>query len=988
MPSDTPQPTNQAPGAAQDNAGIQPAPQPQQPQQAPGTPDQPAQGGGRLGFGPERHDNALRIAVLGIAAIIVVVLVYHLLAGGTQPAATTTVPTVSYSIDSCTTITAPGTYHVTGNIGTSIYNGSCISVNAADVRIEGDGHTITGNGPFVDTPPYSHGIEVDSQSNVSISGLTIAKFSYGIVLYNSNHLSVSNTTVRNSTITGLEVNRSSDNAFYGVNVSGSTGEQGGIYVLMSDNNTFTDSASQYNAYYGITFSNSTGNRVYNGLVIGNPVDLSCDYNSTLRSANKVLNTTCYVNDQCNFAYCSEVNTQAGVGSVHLYAGSINKCGTISQGGSYTLTNNLDLADYLNTSMSQNRDSPCLVVNASNVYLNCNGHTISNAPYGIRAAGQYNVTLDNCNVVNSTYGVYLNGVVKFMLSSIGAYNSDYGVAVTNSTNGNLTRITSSGNRFGLYLNGTVYTTISGLDVHGNTYGVLTDNSSSVHFGGGSVQSDSKSDFYCTPSTYNSSSITMSGTSCTSTDCNWAPSCPVKTLPTLSQYPIGSCSTIRSSGTYGISGNILAGGSTCFSIAVSNVTVDCNGHSITGSGSDSAFYIGGVDNVNVTDCKIAQFQDGIQAADARNVSISSTSISAVGGGVSLYGTYNALVSNVTVSRYSDYGFALNGTTNSVVTGDSAASISTGDGFVLYKSFFDTMVNDSVNSSKYGFYVSMSRNNTIRNNVALANKAYDFYCDAYSSPVYAQTHGTDTGVTKAGCQWLVLTSETVSTAAQRCTLITSPNLVTFSLDAVYPYGSTCFNIRSNSTLRASGTTINCNGHTVLATHGGTFVSVTNTSNVEIENCVLIGFSSPITISSGLPETGITLLNNTIADTPGNAIYVDNVQNSRVLDNSMLNDSRAAYLSRFNTSAVSNNRVNGSGTGIYVKDSIAVTAENNTVRSGSAGLAFVNTSEVTIYNNSIASGSDALLCMGVLSGNADKGGNVCSSNVGCGWVTSPQCK
>ncbi len=1005
MPSNTTSPTDQTPGQpaapALENTQPQPA-QPVQPAQpaspatpaaqiapAPVTPKQPApaQGAGKMGFGPAHHNNILRIAVLGVALIIAIVLIYHLYGGSTQQTATTSVPVVAYNINSCTTITSPGTYHVIGDISTSIDNGSCISVNSANVRLIGEGHKITGNGPFVDTAPYSRGIEVSSQSNVSISGLTLAKFSYGIVLYNSNHLDLSNITVQNSTITGLSLNRSSDNNFHAINVSGSTGTQGGIYVLMSDNNTFSSSASQYNSYYGIIFSNSTGNKVYNGLVIGNPVDFSCNYNSTLRSANKMLNTTCYVNDQCNFAYCSEVNTQAGVGSVHLYAGSINKCGTISQGGSYTLTNNLNLTDYLNTSIGQNINSPCISVNASDVYLNCNGHTIYNAPYGISAAGQYNVTIDNCNVQSSKYGVYLDGVVKFRLSSIGAYGSNYGVFIANSTNGNLTGITSSHNRFGIYLNGTVYTMLSGLNVQGNTYGILTDNSSSVRFGGGSVSSNSKSDFYCTPSTYNSSSITMSGTSCTSTDCNWASSCPVKTLPILSQYPVGSCRTIASSGTYGLTGNIITS-STCFDIMVSNVTVDCNGHSVTGSGSNAAFRMSGVNNVNVTNCRIAQFQYGVQASGGNNISVSSTSISTVGAGVALNSTSGSHIHNVTVGRYSSYGFSLNGTTNSIVAEDSAAAVNVGDGFRLYRAINDTLVNDSVNSSNYGFYISMSRGNKIYNNIALANKVQDFYCDAYSSPVLAQMAGRNTGVTKAGCQWLVLTSETVSTAGQKCTLITSPGLVAFGLDEVYPYGSTCFNIRSNSTLSASGTTINCNGHTVLATNGGSFVNVTNTSGVTIENCVLIGFRSPITVSSKVPVSGITIFNNTIADTPGNAIYVDNVKDSRVIDNNMVNDSQAAYLGRFNTSTVSNNTANGTGTGIYVKGSIAVTAENNTVKSATSGLALVDTSEVTLYNNRLTSATDAIMCSGSLTSGSDKGGNICSSNSGCSWITSPQCR
>jgi parallel beta-helix repeat protein len=928
------------------------------------------------------------IAIIVIAVALLGLLVYHALTSSVSYGTTTTTSQQSlYEINSCTAITAPGTYYLTGDISTSIYNGSCIAIRANNVRLLGEGHSILGNGPFVTTAPYTYGISIVSHSNVSVTDISLSRFSYGMLLSGTSHDTVSNITIDNSTLTGFLINSSSRNLFYGDQVSSSGGQGGGINIALGTNNTFEKTTSDYNSYYGITFSNSTGNAVYNSTMVGSPVDFYCNAGSAPRASNRFYNTTCYVNDQCNFAYCSQINNQSAISAIRL-GSTISSCGTIVNSGSYSINRDLNLADYLNISDRQGIDSPCISINASSVSLNCNGHSISNAPLGISSAGQYNVTVSDCRIYNGTYGVYMNGVVRFRINSVTAQNNGYGIYITNSTNGNLTSDITSSNNYGILLNNTVYTTVTGLNASENTYGVLTDNATSIYFKGGSVMPSYKTDFYCTASTYNSTNITLSGTACRSTDCNWATSCPVKSLPNLVSYPVGACRPIVSPGSYTITGNLLTQG-TCFDIEASNVTIDCAGHGITGQGaaSTAAFEVSGQNNIDIHSCRIAGFDYGINIAGSLGITLNSSLISAVNAGVLLSRSSNASVSNVSVRNYAGYGFSLNQTNDSRMLNNSARSSGSGYGFLLNRAFNNLLVNNSENASVYGFYIAGSRDNMIYNNSALANSGADFYCDQYSSGVYAQKGRMNTGVTKSGCRWLVATSPTILTKQQQCTLITSPDLVSFTSDMYYPYASTCFNIRSNSTLSASGTTINCNGHTVFASGGGAFVNSTN-SSVTVEDCVLVGFNNPITItSSGRMISGVQVLNNTIAGATGNAIYISNVQSSSVIGNNVINASSAIYLYRFNSSSIRNNAVLNSGQGISLVSSGYSQLINNTV-SGSShgqGMALAQSPGSTLSQNRVTS----LVCSGSQAGDSDNGANACISTTGCGsWLNLAECK
>jgi hypothetical protein len=130
----------------------------------------------------------------GQVAVVTVVLVGALLVGAAfatdgngpvSPDASLDAPTVgpdATSIDSCTTITKPGTYVLASNITedkSTRLSESCITIRARDVVFDGRGHRVEGNG-ISDT----RGVEVSAR-NVTVRNVVVAEWERGVYYRNA-----------------------------------------------------------------------------------------------------------------------------------------------------------------------------------------------------------------------------------------------------------------------------------------------------------------------------------------------------------------------------------------------------------------------------------------------------------------------------------------------------------------------------------------------------------------------------------------------------------------------------------------------------------------------------------------------------------------------------------------------------------------------------------------------------------------------------------
>ncbi len=939
-------------------------------------------------YKPQSTSLSSKKVIIGIifALVIIVSAAVLFMHPYSKPVTTTSTiqPTTQISlsgITTCTTITKPGSYYIERDINTNLQSGACINIETNNVRLIGNQNKIVGNGPFVVTAPATYGIRL-SGSNISIEGVYVSKFSYDFYASNLNNSALSSITAYNSTITGLYLENSFNNTISNSNIGGSESNQGGVHLISGSNNRFFNDSSKTNAYYGFYIA-SSGNEFSNLTLNNNPVDMYCIGNNGFRMSNKFSSSSCNVNNYCEFAYCADTNLPINLSSISL-PNTITKCGGISQKGVFYLGSSLNASQFVNTSGELSSTVPCITINSPDVTLECNNQTISNSGYGIFVNSVFNTTLNNCKLVNNTKGIYVYNSFATNIYNTSITHGKYGIYLEGSTKGTVSSTNYSNNQYGLYITSTTGFLFNNNDAHGNFYGVYVNSGQTNSFNQGIMTNNTKSDLYCTSSTYNSTENLFVNTKCGITDCNWGSSCTVKQLPPISTYPLTECTPIITSGNYSLQDSVISNSknpsSSCFSIEASNVTLNCNHYNVSGL-AGSGFYISRQNNVTLDNCNINGYQYGILANDSNYLNVKNTAISSVYTAMSLYNSSYSNIVNTSSVLFSYNGLSLNKVSNTIIINNTASNGALrGIGFSLVNSYNNIFVGNKARfDTTYGFLFHNSTGNTVSNNTAQSN-GIDYSCLGSSSGIYAQNGGVNSGTSKQNCIWLV---EVNPLQQQSCYSITTGSHISFSQDMYYPYGATCFAIFNAKNTSGSDSIINCNGHTIKASKGGVFADVINSTNVEIENCYLIGFTNAIESTSSYTK----IFNNTIAMS-NRSISISNSRYSTVLNNVISNSSYGIYAQNYSYSSILNNRIFNTDIGMEMSGGEGSTVRNNTVSGGRLGLYLINSQITSVQDNVLNGSTSGISCVGYAenksSENADNGGNVCSSNTACRWMTS----
>ena len=934
----------------------------------------------------------LGIAILGM--FIIVGIVYFLYGGfsSNSPIPSITIPTLPFSnnaaargISYCTSINSPGKYYLSGNVAVSGNKTSaCISIDSSNVLLDGRGNRILGEGPYVQIPPYSYGIRVANVTNVTILNVTVLKFSYDIYLGNVSNSKVYNSNAINGTISGIYLMDSYKNDIRHNTVFASSGQHGGIGLTGGGNNTLMGNIATDNAYYGF-WINSSGNTFRNDNVNNNPIDLACGINSELRYSNIFVNSSCSVNNKCNFAYCSSKNVPASL--LTPLPATIRSCGLISSPGTYDMASSINMSYYTNTT-SKFGVNACITINSPNVRLNCNNNTIYNAGYGIYLSGYYNDVISNCKMYNNTYGIYMANSFDDNITSSGSTAGRYGAYFLNDTSFNISDMKLMGNTYGIYLNSSFGLTFSKINATGNTYGTYYGSGTSSSFFSSRFVSNSKADFFCSVKTYNSTFETFQGNSCGLTDCSWASSCTSHILVPLPTYPVFSCGTISVPGNYSLNTALISSSAgVCMTINASNVKLDCNGKIIEGAAQGTAFYINGNNNVSLSNCNISKFNTGINAKHVKFLSVTNTIINGAADGFSLSQGNFSTISLVKVSNFTNVGFSFSGVDNSAVSNDTANSgITNATGFSFSGSYKNIITGNTGSSNpSYGFIFNNSNSNLIYNNTATSNIKYDYACDSGSSGIYANNGRTNIGITKNNCAWMVMSAPGASSS---CYSISKSSYVVLHQDMLYTAGSTCYYVFNTNSSLNKGTVINCNGHTVYSTNGGTFANINGAQGTVIENCNLIGFSKDV-ITNGRDTK---VLNDTIVNS-AYSVILNNTAYPVVQNDTFNNDTYGIYSQSSNYGSINNNRFINMGYGIYLLGGSAFRIIGNDIStSANVAISILNSQLNQLQDNTANGNTFGISCSQYATNstaNQDQGGNSCNSNNQCTWMTSSQsCK
>jgi parallel beta-helix repeat protein len=167
-------------------------------------------------------------------------------------------------------------------------------------------------------------------------------------------------------------------------------------------------------------------------------------------------------------------------------------------------------------------------------------------------------------------------------------------------------------------------------------------------------------------------------------------------------VGSCGTLATAGYYMLTTNVVTAVN-CMQFGDNDITLDCQGYSITGGGGftwgieDDQSYTNSV----VKNCRITNFNNGIQ-----------------------YVGSNGLFSNNTIVSNSQYGISMGeGSSSNVITNNNLSSNSD-SGLYLSVSANNNITNNIINSNtNYGMFIwSASNNNLFVNNTA-QNNGWDF-------------------------------------------------------------------------------------------------------------------------------------------------------------------------------------------------------------------------------------------------------------------------
>ena len=415
-------------------------------------------------------------AVIAVAIVIVAIVGFNTVLGGSRgTSSTTTAQTIKVgAISACKGISGAGSYFLSANIKTRISSGACINITADNVALVCNQHSILGSGPYSGVPPFTYGVLINARNNVSVSGCTISNFSYGVYAQSSNRVRIDDNNLTRNYLSDAYLGGTRNSSLFNNIMSRSSSVQGAIYLANgSSNNKIYNNTLQGNRFYGISVE-STGNRYINNTFADNPSSFYCGATSSFTGSSYAVGNSCRNNTGCAFVTCKGLNMPANISTIQL-GSSINTCGSVISPGSYQLTSDLNTSMFVNTSnpIFKLSGTPCIAIAASNVRLDCNGHSIINAPIAVLADNSHNVTITNCALSNSGHGVELNNITGTEVSNVTFRNDTMALLLHNITSSVFSNFNSIGNRYGAYMTGALSDTFFGFNTSENQYGSIPE-----------------------------------------------------------------------------------------------------------------------------------------------------------------------------------------------------------------------------------------------------------------------------------------------------------------------------------------------------------------------------------------------------------------------------------------------------------------------------------------------------------------------------------
>jgi hypothetical protein len=930
-------------------------------------------------------------SVIIIGAIIIIMVIIFMKPQSKQPlytnnTLTTNIPSnkiinstnIKY-LSACENITSPGVYTLTTNIRSLLTNTSCINIKSDSVILNCNNKTILGSGPYTDIPPFSYGIKINNQNNVVIYNCKVANFSYNTYINDSKNIKLYNNTLLYGYVANLYLNNTLNSTFEKNNFVNSSSLYGSIIMIGNSNsNKFINNTLKDNTFIGFNVL-SNKNTFINNYIVGSKESFLCSVSAGFPNNNTAIGNNCYNNNGCDFISCSGKNIPNNVSKIVLQK-VIKSCGSINYPGSYSIATNLNVKNYSSFPIStlSQYNIPCININVPNVTLNCNNFTISNAYSGI-SINNNNTKLSNCKIINSQYGILLKNASNTRLNNIYFYNDNISLSLNSSDGVHTSNIHAYNSKYGTRLINSYSNVFSNFTFVNNTYGVYLSNSEGNLFNSGTALSNSKFDVFASLNSLGITNNIMTNTQCSVTDAQWAP-CTFHMSSTLASYPIDTCMNITRAGIYNLTSDILNAKPACFKINTNNVKLECSNFNITANPytPGPAIIISNKKNITISNCRIINFESLINVSNSSNINLNNIiGVNTHNYGIKMLNSYNNTISNTSIADTSNFTIYLKNVFNSKIMNNTFNySVNDNYGLLLNNSSNNLIIGNKGTLNNIGVaLLGKSLNNTLYDN-SFNNNVEDYVCSNNDSAINDGTSLINYGNKKVGCHWLIVEPSTVEPLT--CFAASRPVFISLTHDLIYSTGTTCFGIYSNAT------TINCNGHTIEATNGGTLARFSgNTKYSILENCYIKGFTTPITMindSSGEVFNNTILINTTQNSTAISAFKSTNIE---IKNNTINTRHNGVYLSNVTYGSVLNNTINASTAFLLYNVTAMQISNNNVTKNSGIGIFMTNTIQTSFYGNKFYGLTTGMLCTNSKI-NTDMGNNYCSINTGCSWITS----
>lgn len=618
---------------------------------------------------------------------------------------------------------------------------------------------------------------------------------------------------------------------------------------------------------------------------------------------------------CKDKYGTENSTEAVW--FNISANTITGCSVMDKADTeyYIIS---DISDY-------SAAGACMNITASNITLYCQDHLVdgigSAHTYGIYV-GADDAAILECQVSQWDYGIYLNrSSGSTVAGNIIAGNLQYGLYLDDAQAGMIhNNLFNSTYNIGFgpvqYPNSWNITIAEGDRIY--SLGEYIGGNYWTHpasKGYSDSCSDGDNDGFCDES-YN---ITPD-----STNVDYVP------LSDKCLYlNISSCQALDMDNmTYLLESDVRSD-NTCFTVDADGITLDCNGHVISGIGTGYGInvYINEKDlkNVTIRNCAIDNFHMGIYANkhyysihSINNFYLANLNISNNYYGIYMkVPIYSSVLKNAIVYNGDFYGIYLNGYDNGLVA-DNTIYSNDYTGLNIYNSDNNEITGNTVfENGGSGISISSSYNNTMRNNDMAGNSHGLSVSGKISLNSDQYLHDIDTSNTVDGkpvYYWINKQDMEVPSDAGFVGVINSGNITVKDL-----------NMSNNNP-------------------GVLFVN-TNNSRIENVNASYNSFNGIYMSHSN----NNTIVKNDIVSNYYYGLYMYNSDNNKVADNNIDDNNYGLYMSYSDGNTFTGNNIDSLWYGLYMYYSDNNTVAGNTIGDSNYGFYVSYSKDNSIYDNYI---------------------------------------